>query len=872
MIQVKNLSKTYVNGGQSLTALKDVSFTLPDTGLVFIVGKSGSGKSTLINMLGGLDDITDGQVLINNFDLSKANTRQLDRFRNNYLGIVYQNYNLFENETIEENIKIGSTVTTKKTTDQELETILKEVDLEKGKKELVMNLSGGQKQRVAIARALVKDAKLILADEPTGNLDAKTAKTIFKLFQKISKGRLIVIITHDFASALIYADRIIELSDGKIVSDRIRNIKDRLKTTKYLELETNQQVSDEELSLINDRIKLNKVKVVRKDEHFVSTTESELSPSQQTYSSQPPKIRSIFKNGLKLLKRNKVSFIISALLMMLVIGLMSISSSFINFDGKATIADIKEKYQAKNLVIRKGYSQTNDSYRIDKDKHVEVTSEDEQKLIEKGYRGNRYTLYPQRGTINFDAYAGKGISGIKYENFYAEAVSGLIACDEAYLNKVFGNVEVLAGSIYGLEGTTKLIITDFVADSLLFFNEKYKSPDPNDPYAKIVDDVGATMMSFGAVIKTNYKEKYETFLDTVERIKREPQRASQLRKAVTGSELFTHFLTDANSYLNYTYTLDPNFQKTFGDTIASIYLWKCDYSTSEIGPKNRFSNSDQMVLCSKDLTGNEIKIDVSLYNEIYGTNLANNSDPAFVERDLWIHKNSEAYVNVDVLQESVKCRVVGLEKGKAKNHDILVSREFLQNYSHWDMHPVGWVFDEVSQCYDLYDKLTQYYFYNYVTCFKAVFETIDIIQIFSQVFEIMFWVFLAILTLIIVMHNLRVIKREQYRFGVLKSLGYNNLYLTVAMLVLNIFSIAEVFVISTLFSWLAGLGINSILQYGFSSFFGSTIYYSITMISFEFVSVFYYSLIVLGLMFVSSFVPLLAIRNIKPSKIIRNAE
>ena len=244
MIRVNNLTKIYETKQKSLKALDDVSFVLPDKGFVFIVGKSGSGKSTLINMLGALDDVTSGCIEVDGVDISKSDINKLNKYRNEYLGIIYQNYNLFQQESVLENIKISSDICKNKITDNDIEDILKSLDLENIKEKRVKNLSGGQKQRVAIARALIKNPRLILADEPTGNLDSRTSKRIFDLLLKISKERLVVVITHDLKSAYNYADRIIELSYCRISKNLIRNSSLKRKSITYIELDKKQTISE----------------------------------------------------------------------------------------------------------------------------------------------------------------------------------------------------------------------------------------------------------------------------------------------------------------------------------------------------------------------------------------------------------------------------------------------------------------------------------------------------------------------------------------------------------------------------------------------------------------------------------------------------
>ena len=228
MIELKGISKTYKSKKGIITeALKDINIEFENKGLVFIVGKSGSGKSTLLNLLGGLDSPDSGEILFNKKNICKFSSKELDAYRNSYVGFVFQEFNLLEEFDVRENIDIALKLQ-KKFNDNKIHEILKKVDLENLESRNINELSGGQKQRVSIARALIKDPKLILADEPTGNLDRKSSDQIFELLKDISKNELVIIVSHDIESANTYADRIIRIEDGEIISDSKPKIKDKI--------------------------------------------------------------------------------------------------------------------------------------------------------------------------------------------------------------------------------------------------------------------------------------------------------------------------------------------------------------------------------------------------------------------------------------------------------------------------------------------------------------------------------------------------------------------------------------------------------------------------------------------------------------------
>lgn len=220
MLSVKNLVKIYkTKGGVEVRALDGVSVDFPETGMVFLLGRSGSGKSTLLNVSGGLDKPTSGEIIVKGKSSSEFSSADFDSYRNTFVGFVFQEYNILEEFTVEQNIALALQLQNKPASKEDVAKILEQVDLSGVEKRKPRTLSGGQRQRVAIARALIKDPKIIMADEPTGALDSNTGTQIFQTLKKLAKDRLVIVVSHDRAFAEEYADRIIELADGKIIQD-----------------------------------------------------------------------------------------------------------------------------------------------------------------------------------------------------------------------------------------------------------------------------------------------------------------------------------------------------------------------------------------------------------------------------------------------------------------------------------------------------------------------------------------------------------------------------------------------------------------------------------------------------------------------------
>lgn len=223
ILEVTNLCKTYGKGDTMVKALDNVSFSVEKGEFVAIIGPSGSGKSTLLHILGGVDVPTKGSVVINQTDISNLDETALAIFRRRQIGLIYQFYNLIPILTVQENLTLPLLLDGRKPDEKQISTLVKRLGLEHRLDHLPNQLSGGQQQRVSIGRALVNNPALMLADEPTGNLDSENSKEIISLLRQFNKefNQTVIIITHDEKIANS-ADRVITIEDGKITGDEVR--------------------------------------------------------------------------------------------------------------------------------------------------------------------------------------------------------------------------------------------------------------------------------------------------------------------------------------------------------------------------------------------------------------------------------------------------------------------------------------------------------------------------------------------------------------------------------------------------------------------------------------------------------------------------
>lgn len=382
MLELKNVSKRYVTKGGTVNALDGVNLYLEDTGMVFVLGKSGSGKSTLLNVVGGLDKYDSGEIIIKGKSSSSFKGSDFDSYRNTFIGFIFQEYNILEDFTVAKNIGLALELQGRPADKQTIDDILETVDMPGLGDRKPNTLSGGQKQRVAIARALVKNPEIIMADEPTGALDSNTGRQVFETLQKLSQTKLVMVVSHDRDFAEKYGSRIIELADGKVISD----VK-RTNGGKFIDMPV-RQISDTAFSIrqgtkltADDLDALNAFLAQRKEDVFL-TTASGVTPTiknaaevkegvggfkdtkeqdivKKKYDKSDFKLlhsrlplKHAFKMGGSGLKVKPIRLAFTILLSMLSFAFFGVADTVGNFKRQNAAADLLVNEETDSLVVR----------------------------------------------------------------------------------------------------------------------------------------------------------------------------------------------------------------------------------------------------------------------------------------------------------------------------------------------------------------------------------------------------------------------------------------------------------------------------------------------------------------------------------------
>lgn len=388
MLEVRNLVKIYkTKKAADVRALDDVSIKFNDTGMVFLLGKSGSGKSTLLNVMGGLDKFDGGEIIIKGKSSRSFSEKDFDAYRNTFLGFIFQEYNVLPEFTVQKNISLALELQGKKADKKAVDELLEQVDLSGYAKRKPNQLSGGQKQRIAIARALIKSPQIIMADEPTGALDSATGKQVFETLKKLSKEKLVIVVSHDREFAEIYADRIIEMKDGKVISDVTKRQKPpkaissgfKIVGKNMVHIQKNHRFTADEAQFLNKIVQGNTndifisadsdinseiKKIARIDddgnsEFFDNTTSADIIENKEFNSlnliNSKLRYKDSFKMGASGLKSKKFRLVLTILLSAISLALFGLADTMASFNVARSNFDSLKNLNTDVISISKEY-------------------------------------------------------------------------------------------------------------------------------------------------------------------------------------------------------------------------------------------------------------------------------------------------------------------------------------------------------------------------------------------------------------------------------------------------------------------------------------------------------------------------------------
>lgn len=654
MLETKELYKVYKpKKGVAVTALNKISLKFPEKGMVFLLGKSGSGKSTLLNMLGGLDKYDGGEIIIKGVSSKDFNQQHFDSYRNTYVGFIFQEYNILDEFSVGANIALALELQGRKATDEEINRILKEVDLDGYGNRKPNELSGGQKQRVAIARALVKNPEIIMADEPTGALDSNTGRQVFDTLKKLSKNKLVIIVSHDREFSELYADRIIELSDGNVISDvevdHTESEQEKLGNLRYagdtITLAAGYHLTEEDRVAINEYIdrvtdqnlnlKLTSSGMAAKK--FVPTDSSKISSQDgsafQLIKSKLP-LKSAFKIGASGLKYKKFRLFMTVLLSCVSFGLFGLADTFGSYNHVDACTNSLIDSGVDYVSMKKAY-ELNDGLGTYYNSYRSSISSQDMEMIQKETGINLTGVFvPVHQDLSFYNYDGETTFTETDYNIYAQNFVGMAEITQKTLDEFGyklvagtlpdGSKDEIAISSYLCETFIKGKYTDGTTDS----NGKpvYQTiASAEDMVGKKIQTANKTYTITG-IVDTNFDmERYQSLTEKKERTSTTDQlvdfalmnefayaQSSSLASVMMTGEGYVQNLIEKEpsiyplntNYVNYygintDMNIDPEYMAQLKDVSSQKITW-LDGEKTTLGDKEIIVTSDIIMMYSEN--------------------------------------------------------------------------------------------------------------------------------------------------------------------------------------------------------------------------------------------------------------------------------
>ena len=868
MIQISNLTKVYKSKKKNNhKALDNINLTLPNSGLVFIIGKSGSGKSTLLNLLGGLDNTTSGNVVVDGNDITNFNENELSNYRNNHIGFIFQDYHLLDELTVYKNIVLSLNLN--KINDNGLVLkALEKVGLSGYENRYPTELSGGERQRVAIARAIVKKPFVILADEPTGNLDNETGTQIVDLLKELSKECLILIVSHNTIDTYKYADRIIKLSYGKIISDESRN-PDYLDNVTYVDdvmyYPMDQTLTNEDINNFNQKVEQNKIKkVIGQSNKYINTSTNDNQERNIKIDKKNLSIKNMFKLCLTFLKSKVFRITASSFMIAVIIVILALSQTIITFDSDEIISREMNKYNQNSLLVDK---QMTDDQKSNSGGNYNVCIDegDIKAFKDVGYEGDIYEVLSYSVPIASSTNGAGMIYNYFQNGIYINETFGTLIVNEEFLNKKFGDFEykVKLDKFHPLG----VVITDYIADSILAINEKYIGKSYEDilgPYG--YKNFTTDRIIINGIIETGYKERYKNvFMDF---LSGKVDKISDLYKY----EEFSKFNSELYDSLGYSYSLNPNLLNDYvsNKDIDIVWHYKLVFDGNEFVITNGQMPYFIHYKYNFDLKENEIVMNIDKYNRIFNTNYTKDTINTFIPHKVnlsqyyfYDYNNENSLFNEEVYIKAISDKFICT---------AIISDDLLEVFTNNVIMKTGLYFDGIDGISNVINLANELNYKPTTYILEGVHTMTKAVDVFIPIFELVAIVLCAGIIFIMISFSTKMVKDKMHDIGILKALGCKNntigIVFGLQLLLIAIFTILLSTVGYFFFIDLA----NDVLIESLKILAPTHIVLDLDFLTFKMDIVGINSLLVMVLTIISFVIPMLKIYRIKPVKIIKTKE
>ena len=776
MIVVKNLTKVYKTRRREVKALDNVSFNLPDTGMVFIVGKSGSGKSTLLNMISGLDKFSGGQIVAGGNSLSRMTRKAREKYLSSYIGYIFQDYRLMEDFTVRQNVELAKDISG---SDKAVSEYLEAVDLAGYEDRLPKELSGGQKQRVAIARALIKKPKVILADEPTGNLDKATTTEILTLLKKISEDTLVLIVSHNLRDADEYADRIIELSDGRVIRDksRVKNYKNEFSYTDgVITLPHHKDLNSDEINVLLRGGRKSK-EIVQNSGGFVPTRQPLEKRENVKLHNKGMSLKNLVKIFSIFFKRKIMSKVTTIVLAAVILSVFYVVQALTIYDTTNAVLTTLENSDSYGVIVQQAWSTATTS------KYIATMTDEKLEELDRAYDGDMHRLYTEYIFTDDIGIEGNITSASNTIGYYASVTVGTLNTTPEYAAKVLGvdELEVLAGDIYDKD--YGIVITDYIADSIIARNPKIAigKESKEEIYQSLIGEryVGnhyAFTTYINAIVNTNYEEEHREIFDILSQLSAD----SNLEDLET-NPLYINFTADLSERYNMGYNFSENFEEALKEYKYNNAVNGNSFGLSEGMQISLFSivgdnkKSDYyrltfLVTENYGLADGEVMLSFDLYNSIFSKNYTP-EDVGEINKTLEPTEITLAEYESSKTKNIANSEKVTITKLATNTGVVYMNANTYKEFLKFETKTYSVYLDNIESVKEITDVLTELDFGIFSGRIGNVYFIERCINIFEKFFNITMVFILIACVFFLINFGIKSIRSNIYEIGVIKAMG-----------------------------------------------------------------------------------------------------
>lgn len=838
MITIKSLLKIYQSKNKKLyRALNDVDLTLPDNGLVFLLGKSGSGKSTFLNILGGLDSSTSGNIVLDEKDLFGMKKSELTSYRSTDVGFIFQDYCLIDELTVYDNIAIALKPKASRSI-HNIETILETMGLHGYGEKYPTELSGGERQRVAIARAIIKNPRIILADEPTGNLDSDATNAIFRLLKNLSKERLILVVSHDEASARAYADRIIVLENSQVVSDEL-----------------------------NDPVYNGDIAKNGESAFF--------EPHNDVFNPRKEKVHHVGKRriGWLFLKSKYPKIGLYSFMVALIMIVLMLAQTITAFDSAKVMKEAFESSKPDSVFLTKTLdgAQREQVEKLSKvaNSFPSVSDSDIKTFRDNGYEGEICPVFKSNINIRQSQVSAGMTTTIFDKSLYVTEPLGTMVVDEAFLADKYGKLEYVAQAKEF--HPTGVIITDYLADIML---ESGQLSDA-DSYEDLIgeyrwgSDDSSRHVSRGyinGVVHTGYRDKYQEIFDKVEKY------GSDYIQESLEDDNFLHLVDDIHTKYGLCYSLNPNYEQDVLEHPSWDMVWHYalrfedgDFFTTDV-PQIRRADS-----YGKELAPNEVLMEMTTYNKIFNKEYTAETLDEFEPHTESLRHHLYSELNEEDAQFVCDVTIAGLfiSNQTGFSGTFIAGEDIYDLFAKSHVYPIGLYFDNGGDMTKVIDIATEAGFQHNLIVGESVRTMTKVVEVFVPVFRIMALILSIAIVFILMNFSSKMIHDKMKEIGILKAIGKKdrNIGAIFGMQILLIFLVTAVLSVSGYALFVSK--VNDLLVNSLQTLSSGKMIHGLTFLSFSTDIVIWNVILILVLTLISYVVPMIKIRRLDPVKIIR---